>query len=449
MSAVLFRPQSHTLTLPMLRTIAGTGLGPDATAVLIESQHSKRMLLLRAALEAVPADRSARFLDLWHVLESAEGIDRAAVRGVLDYPTVGTWLHTCLREDPTVPAEHSNWRHWDALVAAAALAARTPALLSLPVTDGALTLPSLGQLRTGPASSVLIDAGADESVVRWAPSGNLGRAELTAAAPAPGWLPLRRLPELGGSRVLLEDLDPMRDPGVPLGRTGLRPSARLGSRQAAQWSRLWRDAWRLLEESAPERAADTATLLRCVVPLGDPRDGAWTSATSSAAFGLLLATRPSTAPDLAALLVHEVQHAKLGAVCDLVTLHQPDRAARYWAPWRPDPRPLGALLQGVYAHLSLAGHWRAVAEHSFAGPGREELRGQALGHYAGYHQQVEAALPQLLDSSLLTGRGRFFVRAMAEHHAELALSPPPGADLAGERAAVGRGRPSWAERIPR
>jgi HEXXH motif-containing protein len=450
-NAARYRPRGHTLTPAMLGTIARTGLGPDAAAVLVRSQRSKRMLLLRAALEAAPADRRARFLDLWQLLELAERTDPEAVRAVLGYPTVGTWLHGCLRRTPP-PADRPHWQHWDAVVAAALLAARAPVSLSLPVTGGVLPLPSLGQVRTGTADRAVIDAGTARAAVRWSARGRLSRDDLTAAGPVPGWQPLRRLPPRGGCQVLLEDLDPLRDPGAPIGGTGLRPAPRLTGRQATGWNTLWQGAWDLLEETSPQRAAETAALLRCVVPLGDRSGAARTSATSSAAFGLLLATRPSTAQDLAALLVHEVQHAKLGAVCDLVTLYEPERTARYWAPWRPDPRPLGGLLQGVYAHLSLAGYWRTAAEHTPHGrtPARDHdaVDHDAVDHYAGYHQQVEAALPQLLAAPTLTEHGRFFVQAMAEHHAELALRPPPGADLAARRARIRAGRPSWADRIP-
>ena len=54
-------------------------------------------------------------------------------------------------------------------------------------------------------------------------------------------------------------------------------------------------------------------------------------------------------------LVHETQHLKLCALLDLVTLARPDDGRRYYAPWRPDPRPAGGLLQGAYAFLGVSG----------------------------------------------------------------------------------------------
>ena len=32
---------------------------------------------------------------------------------------------------------------------------------------------------------------------------------------------------------------------------------------------------------------------------------------------------------------------------------------RVYAPWRPEPRPVVGLLQGVYAHLGIARFWGA------------------------------------------------------------------------------------------
>jgi HEXXH motif-containing protein len=50
--------------------------------------------------------------------------------------------------------------------------------------------------------------------------------------------------------------------------------------------------------------------------------------------------------------VHEVQHLKLAALLDIVTLTMPGEHDRYYAPWRDDPRPLSGLLQGTYGRGS-------------------------------------------------------------------------------------------------
>jgi len=65
-------------------------------------------------------------------------------------------------------------------------------------------------------------------------------------------------------------------------------------------------------------------------------------------------------------MVHEFQHSKL------------------WAPWRTDPRPLGGLLQGVYAFLGVADTWRALAA-------RPALGDLAMREFAEAREQVDVA----------------------------------------------------------
>ena len=61
---------------------------------------------------------------------------------------------------------------------------------------------------------------------------------------------------------------------------------------------------------------------------------------------------------MAEILVHEFQHLKLCGLQDMMPLMEPCDE-RVYAPWRPEPRPVGGLLQGVYAHLGIARFWGA------------------------------------------------------------------------------------------
>ncbi|MFC7484659.1 HEXXH motif-containing putative peptide modification protein [Luedemannella flava] len=63
---------------------------------------------------------------------------------------------------------------------------------------------------------------------------------------------------------------------------------------------------------------------------------------------------------MALLLIHEQQHMTLGAVYDLVPLCVTNGEARHDAPWRLDPRPVPALLQGTFAHLGVTDFWRVT-----------------------------------------------------------------------------------------
>ncbi|GAA3084559.1 hypothetical protein GCM10020254_31220 [Streptomyces goshikiensis] len=106
-------------------------------------------------------------------------------------------------------------------------------------------------------------------------------------------------------------------------------------------------------------------------------------ATLPAAAGSLLA-RAQAPPALAATLVHEVQHGKLAALADILTLHTADRTPASGPPWRSDPRPLEGLLHGAYAHLALAGYWQRAALYGARG---------AWAQHARIRAQVAAALP--------------------------------------------------------
>ena len=155
------------------------------------------------------------------------------------------------------------------------------------------------------------------------------------------------------------------------------------------------------------------------------------------AFGAL-EQHPATGLELAATVVHELQHTKLLAVSALTVLHTADGTARYWAPWRPDPRPFDGLFQGAYAHLALADFHLRVAL-SGAAPA---VRDAAWADHCRCRQQVEAALPQMLGSSRLTAQGRTLVTAMAAHHAGLKEHTPPDGHLARATAYVETARVS-------
>jgi hypothetical protein len=106
-------------------------------------------------------------------------------------------------------------------------------------------------------------------------------------------------------------------------------------------------------------------------------------------------------------LVHEFQHVVLGAVMDLCALA--DRRAGWlgYAPWRPDPRPAVALLQGCFAYLGVTGFW---LRHSRLEYGRPDAQAQ----FARWREACQEATMTLAASGRLTGRGATFVDGMQE-----------------------------------
>jgi HEXXH motif-containing protein len=239
--------------------------------------------------------------------------------------------------------------------------------------------------------------------------------------------------------VLLDDTDPYRDEERSSNPYGMSAAGRLDPGQHARWRTAWQEAQPWLRLGGGGRALETDTLLDCLVPLaGSPT--AHSSATRAEAFGALLSSVPRSGLELAGTLVHELQHTKLLALTALTVLHTADDEPRYWAPWRPDPRPFDGLFQGAYAHLALADFHQRVALSPGAPPA---VRDAAWADHCRCRQQVEAALPQLLGSSRLTAQGRTLAAAMSVHHMRLKEHAPPDGHLARATAYVETARVIW------
>ncbi|MFD6226048.1 HEXXH motif domain-containing protein [Streptomyces sp. NPDC060232] len=403
-----FAVSSHTL-----RALASTEPSPDGTRLVRDVRRSKRLVLLRAVLDAAPCGRSGRTADHWALLEEAERHDPAAVRDVLHYPATGVWAEETLRRLHAAYGPPPDLAHLGALAAAAALRAGIAFTHTLRPVHGRLVLPTLGLLRPDrPGPLVLTERS-------WDPED-------------PATLPLHALP---GGRTALDDLDPYRAPG-PAQPAPLRPARRLTPKGHKRWDTQWSGALTLLQRYDTVRAEETVQLLRSLVPLaGGSRSS---GATLPAAAGSVLA-RAQAPPALAATLVHEVQHGKLTALADVLTLHTADATPRHWAPWRSDPRPLEGLLHGAYAHLALAGYWQRAALYGARG---------AWAQHARIRAQVAAVLPVLRAQEQLTTAGREFTDAMAAAERAMDDLPPPGDQHAAARRAVDRERRAWCEAHP-
>ncbi|HCA88202.1 MAG TPA: HEXXH motif domain-containing protein, partial [Streptomyces sp.] len=261
----------------------------------------------------------------------------------------------------------------------------------------------------------------------------------------PRWLPVHLLDSLPRP-VLLDDLDPFRTVDSGLEQHGLGATGTLTGPEHAGWDAVWDGVYAMLRVAGEGRVAETRQLLHCLVPLARPPGGgpdstaiAHCSGTRREAFGAVLSSTPGTSSSLAATLVHELQHAKLAALTDLLPLHHADGRARYWAPWRPDPRPFDGLLQGAYAHLALAGYWQRYALWSSDPADRDN----AWAEHSRCRAQVGAALPALRGSRSLTAAGRTLVEGMAGQHVRLLERPPPKGHLARAAAYVETARTMW------
>jgi uncharacterized protein len=398
----------HRLPDDVFGALAAGGGGVRALAHLVAAQHSKQLLLLRGvvdAAEAVGHPQAAlarRGYDLLAAIQEQDGGD---VDTVLAHPAVGAWAWRTLRAlhggAAMAGAEPGRFA---ALAASAAIRAKTPCTLDVPVTDGAISFPSLGVATVpGCEGPVALRCTADGAAV-FAASGRV----LVPADPgesAPGWRPLPRIvAEASGMtlRLLIDDLDPFRMPA------STTTAPRLTAEAIEGWRAAVREAWRLLVRYHPATAEEIATVTRVLTPLTAPPEG-HVSASSLETFGTVALSAPSDARSFALALCHEVQHAKLSAVIDIVALTRPDDGRRWYAPWREDPRPIGALLQGSYAFLGVSGFWRRQRRH-------EEDAAALLAHseFVRWRAAAQLAVDSLLASGQLTPAGEQFVAGMAQ-----------------------------------
>jgi HEXXH motif-containing protein len=485
-----------------LTELGRTEGGPDTLALLVRDQDTRRLLMVRAVLDAVegaddavcPPEARARMREDWALLVEADragppgdygperegagpvpgpvslpqGLSvprRSPARDRLLHPLIGPWARRCLRgldTEPGPPTEEGarelarDLAHFSAVAAVAAARAGISFSVRLRGRDGVLPLPSLGALYTVRSGDTVVDvlcrdrrlimrqSGASDIVVHLEDG-------VGAWSGSPAWTPAYALPGLvpGAEPMAVDDLDPYRTVRDGSLHHGLSGPTTLDEGERKRWAQAWADTAGALEIGGEERVAEAVGLLRCLVPLAVPpgtdpkgRGTGSCSGTRREAFGALLSSTPPTPKVFAATLVHELNHTKLAALGDMVILHRAAREERYFAPWRPDPRPYDGLLQGAYSHLALADFHQRCALAAVNQADRES----AWTLHARYQAQVGAVLPVLVGSPELTVVGRRFVDEMVVTYERMAGIPAPRGHVVQARAYVEVARALWVQR---
>ncbi|MEV6586722.1 aKG-HExxH-type peptide beta-hydroxylase [Streptomyces acidicola] len=479
----MFQPVPDRALLELGRTEGG----PDTLALLVRDQDTRRLLMLRAVLDAVEgADATVcsvgvrrRVREDWGLLEEADGVRTTPLAGTADAmpstnplsparalllsPLAGPWARRCLRAlDPVsggcteqgIRDLRHDLSHFSALAAVAAARAGISFTVRLTAWDGVLTLPSLGALHTAETGDAEVEAVHRQGhlTLRQRGAGDVTvhlETGFGAWSSAPAWSPAHALPGLlpGSAPMPLDDLDPYRTVRGGPRYEDLSGPVTLDDAERKRWLQAWSGTAAALRLGGEHRVAEAVALLRCLVPLATPpgADGHGSgscSGTRREAFGALLSSTPPTSAVFAATLVHELQHTKLSALSEAVTLHRAGPSERYFAPWRPDPRPYDGLLQGAYSHLALADFFQRCALDTPHPAHREP----AWAQHARYREQVGAALPALVGSPDLTARGRRFVDQMVAVYERMAEHPPPRGHVARARAYVEATRALWTQR---
>jgi len=405
------------------RLAAGT---EDASFVrmLRRGQLSRNLQLIAAMLDRLPAVAAGP--DAAALITAAQSSDAAYAEWLLTTPTFSTWVARCaarllLGAPAELPIEvEASYLAATAAVAAARLGIDTA--LPLRVRDGVVVLPTLGAVR--------LDAPEHSEVYAEVRAGRI------TVSPGGAWLELRTLNAVAGDlslSVVLDDLDPWR------ACYKKRVAPRLTETDVLQWEHMLRQAWQILADHAPRRAAELADGLRSMVPLSPEDAGPGLSATSGTAFaalGLTLSQRPE---HLAATLIHEYQHSKLSALLTLLPMYDATDATLHFAPWRADPRPVGGLMQGSFAFLAVASFWLRLHR-------AQPDRALPLRMFAELRLQVDVVLSTLAAARSLNETGRDFVAAMrATLDPMLAVALPPDVDDAARRS-LGSTRHAWQQR---
>lgn len=372
--------ETHSISLASFDSMA-TGAGDVETlASLGEAQLS----LTRTLVAEVACADGWQHRDLqraavegWELLCALDVEQPDAVQEVFRHPFIRAWAVRCL-QPPRGADRDLDRAHLAGLAAAAASRAGISAKLPLPVRFGKLHLPTIGAIE--------VPDGPQTMVVSISP----GRQPTTADGE---WQAAQRAhgPAL---RVVMEDLDPFRD-CLDLPVTG-----RLSGSELAAWEQALNATGSRLMATLPRYAGVLSAGLRSVVALQPDPDNQ-RAGTVRQAFGAVALALPSGTRNLDALLLHEFQHVKLNALLDLYDLFDASDARRLCVPWRPDPRPVEAVVHGAYAHLATVHLLRS------GGPKMREL-------YLEHQSWVRGAADGLLASGSLTAAGEHFVQRMRD-----------------------------------
>jgi HEXXH motif-containing protein len=419
---------------------------PETIRILHHAEYSRRLLLLGTLADMIAEEPDVlgplpALGSVWTAFEAVQTTAPGVLAEILMAPQVGVWLSRALRllrsaHRPTDVGWHEiGYLHTVAL--AAAVRAHVELSTRVPMTNGNVVLPTVGEVGFESASGVQIaDAWSREGKgeIRWHEH-SIPLSDILGEQGPSGQFTALTVDHRGRTLSLtLDSISPYRNFDRPV------PPRRLDENAIRRWKSQLTDAWKILASDWPEMADAMATGLTVIVPLpaGDGREVR--SASTGDAFGAALLSPHPDPVTLAASMVHEFDHIQLGSLLHLLTLVRepipgdPD----VYAPWRDDPRPMHGLLQGIYAFLGISQFWQ---RHRRAAPPREAALADFEFAYA--RRQTAIALATLRRSDLLTELGCRFSLELAAQLRPLLAEPVPAAARWAAWATVVEHRAAW------
>jgi HEXXH motif-containing protein len=423
---------THSLSADAFMELAVGAGDNEVVRQLLEAQLSKHLMLLHVVAEAAdgidpPSRATAAFRAGYRLLAEAQAADPAAVAGLLSLPHIGSWAHECLGCLDNGSSPDFGYLAAAAVAAAVRLGIRFE--IDVPVRDRRVPLPGLGCLEvagqgewlrlTSDGERLHVGEHIEMMCAALLPDDGSG------AAP-PHWrgTPLVRA-EADGQvwEVLLETADRYLD------RYALPMLTVMTAAEVTHWRRLIQAAWELLVRHHDWAAGPVAEGVPVVVPLVPRSD--LDSATSPAAFGAIATSAPPSPVSMAETLVHEFQHIKLCGLMDMLPFVEPC-GERGYAPWREDPRPLGGILQGVYAFTGIVRFWNV--QRRLETEPDDILRANVM--YERWRLAIERVTGTLLGNGFLTPTGVRFVTELRgrEQRGESEPVPAEAMEIAREIA---------------
>jgi HEXXH motif-containing protein len=386
--------------LPTLQRLRSAELGKHK--ILLAS-------IMRMAARAIPGDYERALFIPYQLLSDVESLAPEIITAVIAAPQFGAWADDCLRRLLDDGIRHdvplaTDLGHLALFAATAAIRANRPFRVEIPLRDGVASFPALGTARLAASSrwewGTAWRDGAECQVRSSASIVKIPRSAQPGTPPAAHWSALHRmaLTENGLCLdVVIDDSDPFLD------RYGT-PRTRLTCGNLPRWRRLLADAWAILARDHYPMAEQIAGMVRTLVPLAQPAPTRSVGSTEISSFGAVALSLAADSLSVAEVLVHEAQHAVLGALIDVKPLVRDDADFLAYAPWRDDPRPAGALLHGIFAHYGMGRFWR---QRYRVGP--PDQRTRAAVEFGRMRTMAARGSNTLGESGLLTEPGHEFL----------------------------------------
>lgn len=151
-----------------------------------------------------------------------------------------------------------------------------------------------------------------------------------------------------------------------LGVAAIEPTIAAGNDYQARHAGLIREALEAIRRYTPDifqQVRDNVS----VIALKPPQGNQYTNVSISELPGAMMLTVVNHPLVMADRIIHETHHHRLFSIEDGDALLEPNttlgqRLARYYSPWRDDPRPIRGLLHGLYVYIAVGRFWQAVYE---------------------------------------------------------------------------------------